>query len=74
MNKEYEYTGKIFQAIRNKKTLKWYANCPYQDRIISCYARHLNCPAVEIDETFTQQDDIDWLYNSFQFSIENYQY
>lgn len=61
----------INTAIRNGNALAWYQSCDnlFRRLIIETYAITLHCPVAEIDETFQQPRDIEWLSQTFGATI-----
>lgn len=68
------------QALRNKLTLEWLRALPLasvdprvltKGKVALAYSKHLQCPLCELDLTWTQQDDLDYLYRNYSHLIEN---
>lgn len=53
------------RAVRNANTLQWFNGLPETERyaIVCSRALSLQCPAEEVDETFTLAEELDWLHD-----------
>lgn len=75
----FPYMSDIHKALRNKQILDWYRALPLisPDRIVLTrskiaidYATHLRCPPCEIVSDFTDQDDINYLWERYRILID----
>lgn len=63
----------IEQASRNARILSWLRAADSSfvaANVANAYASHLQCPLCEIDTSFTQPEDLDWVWANYRNTIE----